>query len=430
MQGLPWRHVHFTGIGGVGMTGLALILDDFGVSVSGTDMVSSINTELLSSRGGTIHIGHGADQVTNPDLLVFSSAVRPDNPERQQAEKQGIPQIRRGDFLAELANLFPQRVSCAGTHGKTTCSAMLSHILIETGREPGFMVGGTVPGRDCPATAGAKQVLVTEVDESDATQAKMKSTHAIVTNAEDDHCWSVGGVEKLKECFRTFAGRSDFLLVYDLPETRELFNDHPNVEFLSAAAVRMDLGPRIVGDHNRVNASLCVRMAQKLGVPEADAIASLQTFLGVDRRQSVRFENHMVKLIEDYAHHPTEVRATIQALREMHPDHRLRVVFQPHRFERIARYAADFSRELAAADDVIVVPTFAAWLEDSEKGDPKGIAENIKGTPARFDERPYEELAADLADSTNPGDVLAVFGAGSVTKLVPLLVTAFEGGTK
>ncbi len=430
MEKLPWTQVHFTGIGGVGMTGLALILDDFGVRVSGTDMVESTNTRMLRERGCRINIGHAADHVETPDILVFSSAVQPDNPERQQATELGIPQIRRGDFLADLAKAFPQRVSCAGSHGKTTVSAMLSHILIETGCEPGYMVGGTVPEREFPAAAGRREILVTEVDESDGTQAKMLSTHAIVTNAEDDHCWSVGGIDKLKECFRTFAARSDFLLAYDLPETRELFSDHPQVEFLGPDDVRSDLQLLVPGDHNRINATLSIRMAARLSVAEADAVRAMQTFPGVDRRQSVRYEGSGVLVIEDYAHHPTEVRATIQALRERHPDKRLRLVFQPHRFERIARYGTDFSRELAAADDVVVVPTFAAWLDDAEKGDPAAIAAGISGIPARFDERPYKELADDLAQTADNGDLIAVFGAGSVTKLIPLLIEALKKGGK
>ena len=265
LRQVPWAHVHFTGIGGVGMTGLALILRDFGVRVSGSDAAESRNLALLRERGAQIQVGHDAAHLAQPDLLVYSSAVAEDNPERAAAAERNIRTIRRGEFLAELAAFFPTRVAIAGSHGKTTVSAMLSHILIEVGSEPGYMVGGEVAGRAAPAGAGRGEILVTEVDESDGTQARMQSTHAIVINAEDDHCWSVGGEDALKQCFRDFAAKADFVLAFESPSTRELFGDLRQAEFFPDSAVRTDLELLLPGRHNRINASLAVRLAECLG---------------------------------------------------------------------------------------------------------------------------------------------------------------------
>lgn len=428
MRTLPWRHVHFTGIGGVGMTGLALILRDFGVQVSGTDETDSKNLKLLAGRGATVVVGHAAGQVGRPDVLVYSSAVPPDNPERLQAAAQGLPQLRRGDFLAELAMAFPRRVSCAGSHGKTTVTAMLSHLLIENGWEPGYLVGGHVVGRQYPAAAGCGEILVTEVDESDGTQARMQSTHAIVTNVEDDHVWSLGGMEQLQECFREFARHTGCLVATDLPETRALFAGHPDLTLVPEKTVPPDLRLLVPGPHNRLNATLAVTMAAKLGLAEDTAWRTILTYPGAERRQSVRFAAAGLTVIEDYAHHPSEVRATLAALREVYPKSRLRVVFQPHRYERIARFADGFSRELAKADLVTVVPPFAAWVNDADRADPRTIVSGIRGTPATYDERPYPELARALAADRRTGDLFVVLGAGSVTALVPMLVSELQKG--
>lgn len=426
MRVLPWARVHFVGLGGVGMTGLALILRDFGVGVSGSDAEDGGNLRLLRQRGAEVAIGHRAENFRGADVVVFSSAVPEDNPEMQAAAAQGVRRVRRGEFLAELAAFFPRRVSVAGSHGKTTTTAMLSHILIGAGWEPGYMVGGSVVGRAQPATAGRGEILVTEVDESDGTQVFMQNTHAIVVNAEDDHCWSVGGIEKLRECFRVFGERSEFLVTYETPDTRALYAGHPHVVFVGEADLKTDLALPVPGRHNLINASLALRMALELGVPEAAARAALATFQGVDRRLSCRYRGPQVTVIEDYAHHPSELHATLSTLRQAYPQGRLRVVFQPHRFERVARFCEGFARELDIADEAIVVPTFSAWVHDEHLGDPRRIVAAVRRVAARYWEASYEALAAELAASSRPGDVVAVLGAGSVSKLPPLLVAQLQ----
>lgn len=417
-----WKSVHLTGIGGVGMTGIALILDDLGYIVTGSDEECSKNTDLLISRGIKVSIGHHPDNLPKEcDLLVYSSAVQESNPERKKAFGNDITQIQRGLFLAQLANQFNSVVSIAGSHGKTTVSAMLSHILLQTGYNCGYLVGGKLNDHPLPAQAGDSSILITEVDESDGTQAQMHSTIGIISNIEDDHSWSVGGVDKLYQCFKTFGMQSNTLIVEDSQITKELFVDHPNCEFISFSTNIPGLELKVYGRHNRFNATLAVNAALALGVEMLAAIEAINTFTGVDRRQSIRFDAHSIKVIEDYAHHPSEVRETIAALRELNPK-RLTIVFQAHRYERIARYATEFSTELSKADNLIVTAPFAAWMDDAELADPKIIADTVIAIPSRYSTDSYEILANELANHSKEGDLIAIFGAGTITDLIKPLV--------
>lgn len=423
--------VHFIGVGGVGMSGLATILLQRGVAVSGTDAADSPALERLARLGAVIHVGHDAAQLpAGADVAVYSSAVPPENPEFAEAIRRGLRLVRRGEFLAELALAFPTVVAVAGSHGKTTTAAMLAHILRETGRRPGHLIGGDVPGWAAPAAAGAGQILVTEVDESDGTQACLRSSHAIVTNVDDDHCWSLGGVPALEQCFRDFVGQARELFCHDDPTSQRLFAGHPRAHFLGDAALPAGLAPAVPGLHNRRNAQLALAVATALGVPPAAALAALANFPGVSRRLSERYASPTgdAVVIEDYAHHPAELRASLQGLRERYPGRRFTVIFQPHRFERVKRYAAEFATVLAeGADAVFLIPPFAAWRQDQDLADPRGIVAAIHGPPATYWEKGLEELAAELAAAAGsqvtqePRQLFAVVGAGDVGRLAGLL---------
>lgn len=418
-QPLPWRAVHFVGVGGVGMAGLAHILADWGVTVTGTDAADSAMLASLAARGLDVRVPHGQTVPDTADLVVYSNAVPADNAERLDAAAKGIPTCLRGDFLARLAGHFPTVVSVAGSHGKTTTTAMLAHILRVAGRNPGYLVGGSLSGWPRNASAGAGEILVTEVDESDGTQALMRSTCAVVLNVEDDHCWSVGGIEALERCFQRLAERADQVLAWDSPTTRRLFAAHPSVVFPGEADLPLDLP--IPGRHNRIDAALAIATAVRLGIGAAAAHAALHSFPGVDRRLSVRYRSASGKtvVVEDYAHHPTELHAAIAALREGYPRHRLLVVFQPHRFERVLRYTAQFAEELAAADQVVVYRPFAAWRQDADLADPADIARRIAAVPARYATEPLAELAHETAlAAIGQPTVVAIVGAGDIYGLV------------
>lgn len=425
--------VHFVGVGGVGMSGLANILLDQGVTVSGSDLETTPATRRLRARGAAVAHGHASENVPEGiSLLVRSSAVPDTNPEVAEAFRRGVRVVSRGHFLAEVATCFPCVVAVAGSHGKTTTTAMLAHILKTCGLRPGFLVGGDVHGWPVAASAGGGRILVTEVDESDGTQDAMRSSVALVTNVEDDHCWSVGGEEALLACFAKFARQGQEVLSWDTPKTRELFESLPARRFFDDEAVPPGLQLPVPGQYNRRNATLALAAAVKLGVGEAAALAALESFPGVKRRLTWRYRSHRdtVLLVEDYAHHPTELACLFQALREQCPRHRLLAVFQPHRFERVKRYTAEFAELLSTADEVVVTAPFAAWVADGEAAAPRAIAEGIHGPPAAYWDGEYPDLAEHLMagalaaaseDEGPEGVLVAVIGAGSVNQLVPPL---------
>lgn len=431
--------VHFIGVGGVGMSGLATILLERGIRVSGSDAAESPALERLELLGARIAVGHAATNVGDAAQVVYSSAVQAENPEMQEALRLGLPCSRRGEFLARLAQDYETVVAIAGSHGKTTTSAMLSQILREAGLNPAFLVGGDVLGWAAPAGAGAGRILVTEVDESDGTQALMRTTHAVVTNVDDDHCWSLGGVEALEQCFVTFAARAARVYTWDAPTTRRLLATHPACALLGEADMPAGLELQLPGAHNRRNATLAVAVAEALGVPRPGALTALAAFQGVSRRLSERFRlpggSHVV--VEDYAHHPEELRASLAALQEKYPKHRLVVIFQPHRFERVKRYAAAFSEVFSQqAHEVIITPPFAAWLQDMDGANPRDIAAGVRGIPACYWEQSLEQLAealvtgspvvcqhSEAAVGARQPVVLAVVGAGDIAALVGLLRT-------
>ena len=421
--------VHFIGVGGVGMSGLATILRQRGVPVSGSDEAVSPVLERLERLGAAIATGHAAVNVpAETGLVVYSSAVRPDNPEMQEATRRGLPVCRRGEFLARLAEQYATVVAVGGSHGKTSTTAMIAHILRAAGRRPGFLIGGEMPGWPAPADAGAGEILVTEVDESDGTQALLRSSHAVVTNVDDDHCWSLGGVAALEQCFIEFAGRAKRLITWQEATTTRLFAAHPAVTFLTPTELPAALALPVPGEHNRKNATVAVAVTSALGVAEAQAVAALASFQGVSRRLSERYRSPGAReiVVEDYAHHPNELRASLQALREQHPGVRLTVIFQPHRFERVKRYAAEFSQILERdANAVYLIPPFAAWMQDQEVADPRAIVTAIRGTPAVYWEKGLEELARHLAGAEDKapagGTLYAVIGAGDVGRLAGLL---------
>jgi UDP-N-acetylmuramate--alanine ligase len=412
------------------MAGLAHILVDWKVHVSGSDLAPSAMTRALMSRGVPVRLGHAADALAGAELLVYSSAVPADNPERVAAAALGIESCLRGEFLARIARCFGTVICVGGSHGKTTTTAMIAHILRVAGLDPGLLVGGSVSGWERSATAGAGRLLVTEVDESDGTQVLMRSHLAVILNIEDDHCWSVGGEAALRRIFADFAGRADRVLAWDTPATREVLGAHPAVRFAGVDDIPAGLSLSVAGQHNRSNACLALLAAEAVGVTRQTALAALRSFAGVDRRLSVRFRSARERrvIVEDYAHHPTELRASLSALRESWPGHALKVVFQAHRFERVKRYASQFAAVLSEwADEVWVVVPFAAWVDDAVSADPRTIAAAVSGPPCRYWAGTLDDLATALAAApTAEPCVLAVVGAGDVGTVVPAVVQAWR----
>jgi UDP-N-acetylmuramate--alanine ligase len=431
-----WRgkRIHFTGVGGVGMAGLAHICADLGCQVSGSDLSESAMLASLRQRGLSLQLGHCETLPDGLDLLVYSSAVPEEDPERRAAVRSGIASLRRGEFLGELARSFPLTVAVAGSHGKTSCTAMLAHICRQAGMAPGYLVGGEVNGWERAATAGAGELLLAEVDESDGTQVFFQADLAMVLNIDDDHCWShVGGVAALERCFVDFASQAKEVLAWRSDSCERLLGALPQTRFVDAPlALPLPTPLPLTGQHNRVNAAMAVAAAERLGLSSAAARAALLSYPGVQRRLSERYrrEDGRLVVVEDYAHHPAELRATMAALAEAYPTHRRLLLFQPHRYERVKRYAAEFAAILAESEQAWVMAPFAAWRQDEEIADPEAIVRlalslnpdvklaYVPKGPRRVAAMLQQTLAA-AADKE--ALLLALVGAGDVGAVWPAL---------
>ncbi len=417
------------------MSGIALIVSGLGTKVTGSDLEESNSVTML--REANIEVfsgGHCSENVAEDvDLVIFSSAVTQDNPEMVIAAERGIRRVRRGEFLAELAQQFDFSIAVSGSHGKTTTTAMIAHILKMTGRKPAFMVGGKIIGWDRSAEIGDASILVTEIDESDGTQAFFHADCAVILNIEDDHAWSAGGQEKLFASFRKVAQQSKKAFAWpgELPD--RILSDVEQIEFLQLEKIPQNLSVPQVGKHNLYNAFAALNAVQQVGVSQIDAIDALKSFPGVARRMTTLFENQKQNftLLEDYAHHPTELRSLLNALRESWPNRSINLIFQPHRFERVKRYGREFAKELSAADSVIVVSPFAAWCNDSDLADPKQIADEIVNTEKIYIDVKNDDFTEVVnyvkTNFPKENSVVAIVGAGSITKICPDL-QKFYGG--
>ena len=392
------------------MAPLARIALARGYRVAGSDKELNSKTAELLRMGAVIHAGHDAAHLPEDcDLLVFSSAIPEDNPERTAARLRGIPEMRRGAFLAEIAGDYPVSIAVSGSHGKTSTTAMLVWILQKNGRKPGYLVGGSVDHLHS-GEAGDGSVFVTEADESDGTHVLLRPSIGIIPNIEDDHAWSVGGREQLFQNFRRFAGNCGKVIVPQ--ETAE--------SFFNTAGLDLNVpGPAGFCGFMKTDALLAAAGAEALGISREEAFAALADFPGVQRRMTVRYAAEDLTVIEDYAHHPTEVAAAVAFLREQYPGKHLHLLFQPHRYARLAQYFDRFAEELQKADSVTVAPVFAAWTETGELGSAE-LAEAI-GSQASAPSGSWEEIARQVLAAIPRSSVLAVLGAGDVEKVFSYL---------
>ncbi|MDR0931428.1 MAG: Mur ligase domain-containing protein [Victivallales bacterium] len=410
-----FQNLFFVGIGGAGMAPLAEIMLVRGAKVSGSDQKLNAKTTLLAAHGATIYAGHDASYLPrDTQLLIYSSAVVPENPERQRAAELGIEQIKRGELLARLARCYRRAVAISGSHGKSSVSAMIAHILVHTGQNPGFLIGGAVKDAPSAAVGENDDLFVMEVDESDGTHALITPYLGVVPNVEDDHSWSVGGEAQLFENFKKFAFQSERLIYYAGTHSDELFADHPD-------AVRLEYPPHgFFGDKwygfQAWNAYLAIKAAELLGIDSVSAEHALESFAGVERRMSLRYNSEKLVIVEDYAHHPTELASSIGTLRLSYPTHHLRVVFQPHRYARLQKYLTGFGGELAKADSAIVTPVFAAWCE-------KGAIDGgdlafASGEHVRYLDATWERIAKAALDYRGERPLLlAIIGAGDIDQI-------------
>jgi UDP-N-acetylmuramate--alanine ligase len=440
-------HVHLVGIGGIGLSAIARLLHGWGYRVSGSDRQSTALTEALAAEGIATYAGHRAQQVAGADLVVVSSAVPADNPEVMEAQRLGIPVVKREPFLGELT-AGKTTIAVAGTHGKTTTSAMIAWILLQAGLDPSFIVGGVLQNLGTNARAGNGPHFVVEADEYDRTFLGLRPDVAVITILEHDHPDCYPTFDDMRSAFAAFAGRvvPGGLLVLggDDAEARQLATlagsegrrvetyglDSP-CDWLArgADALHPTLGNhatfeifyqdrrlgtcalQVPGRHNVLNALAALAAANAAGVEFNLAASALTRFRGTQRRFEVKGQAAGVTVVDDYAHHPTEIRATLAAARIKYPGRPIWAVFQPHTSSRTAAMLDDFAAALGEADHVLVTGIYAAREQDTLGLSGADIVGRMGNADAAYVET-LNATAAVLLERVQPGDVVITLGAG------------------
>jgi UDP-N-acetylmuramate--alanine ligase len=456
------RRLHFVGVGGAGMSGLAEVLVNMGYSVSGSDLASNAATRRLKRLGARIHRGHQAGNATGADAVVVSSAVRADNPEVLEARRTKTPVIPRAEMLAELMRM-KYGVAVAGAHGKTSTTAMIAEVLTRGGLDPTVVIGGRVARLRSGAKLGRGEIMVAEADESDGSFLKIKPTIAVVTNIDREHLDHYRDLPEIQDAFLRFLDRVPFygsaVLCLDDPGVRLLAAELPrkvttygfgedvdvrgiDVELsgFTASFVALHrgtrLGPvrlRVPGRHQVCNGLAAIAVGLELDVPFASISRALGRFRGVDRRMQLRGTAWGASVIDDYGHHPTEILATLAAIREAFAA-RVVVVFQPHRYSRTHALLEEFGGAFAQADRVIVTDVYPAGEPPIAEVDGARVARAIAGrghSAVTFEPR-LSAIPELLRGTVGPGDIVLTLGAGSVWKVGEELVrlAAGRGGAR
>jgi UDP-N-acetylmuramate--alanine ligase len=453
------RHVHFVGIGGIGMSGLAEILRSLEFDVSGSDMKKSAVTHRLESLGVRVDVGHRTENVAGVDVVVYSSAIAPTNPEITEARALGIPVIGRAEMLAELMRV-KYGVAIAGSHGKTTTTSLVATVLRAAGLDPTVVVGGKMAALGSNARLGAGDLLIAEADESDGSFLRLTPTIAVVTNIDPEHLDHYGTHEQLKDAFVEFAARVPFyglaVLCLDHPHVQDLLPRIPRRHVTYGVSPQADYSARAIqfrglstsfnafrrgeplggftlkmpGAHNVLNCLAAIAVADELEVPLDVTKQALATFGGVARRFTVIGVAGGVTLVDDYGHHPAEIRATLDAAQRAYPreDHRVIVAFQPHRYTRTRDLFEEFTRAFNQADVLLVTEVYAAGEAPIEGATAERLVQAIREHGHHQAE--YVPNKADLPDMleriARPGDVVIALGAGDINQAVRTLKARLE----
>lgn len=450
----PSQSLHFTGAGGIGMSGLAEVLHRMGCRVTGSDAKQSPSTERLAALGIPVAIGHAAENLPADSVaLIVTSAVGEGNPEYAEARRRGMPIVRRGELLAEL--MHPKRAAAvAGSHGKTTTSSMLASIAVDAGLDPTAAIGSTVPALSgSNARLGAGEWFIAESDESDGSFLLLSPDVGIITNIDREHLDHYGSFEAVRAAFLQFSNNvphdGTVIACADDPVTVETLAasrrrvlwygrsgqaavritgescDASGSSFhLSLEGRRFDVCLPVVGRHNVLNATAALAAASLMGVSDEAAFSAISRFRGPGRRMERVGSACGVNVIDDYGHHPTEVRATLEALRMLNPS-RLVVVFQPHRYTRTAALMDEFAGAFGAADLVFILDIYAASEQPVAGVTGEALAKRIKdaGHPGVAYAGSLDDAPSATITALREGDLLVTLGAGSVTGLGPRLLT-------
>ncbi len=442
-----FQHIHFIGIGGIGMSGIAEVLANLGFRVSGSDLRKSSVTARLEDLGVEVTEGHSADNVGDAHVVVRSTAVRDDNPEIIEARRRSIPVIPRAEMLAELMRMKPHTVAVAGSHGKTTTTSMVATVLGIAGLDPTFVVGGIVRSYLSNARLGKSDLMVVEADESDRSFLMLTPTIAVVTNIDREHMDYYHDMDDVRKCFADFVNKVPFygaaVLCLDDPHVQAVI---PKVERrrvtyglsaqadVSAHEISYDqtfgsnfavwrgvdvLGRvtlRVPGKHNVYNSLAAIAVGLELEVPFDQIAHALSEFTGADRRFQFKGEEGGVTVVDDYGHHPTEIKATLSAARIGAPNRRIVVMFQPHRYSRTHDLLEEFSRAFNNADVLFVTDIYAASETPIEGINADVLTERIKSYGHKRAEYigALDNAAQILHANVREGDLVITLGAGSV----------------
>ena len=453
------RHIHFVGIGGAGMSGIAEVLINLGYKVSGSDAASNAVTRRLQAMGAQVFQGHAEANMQGADVVVISSVINEENPEVKAARETRIPVVARAMMLAELMR-FKQGIAIAGTHGKTTTTSLVASVLNEAGCDPTFVIGGKLLAADANARLGQGEYLVAEADESDASFLHLSPVISVVTNIDADHMDTYGhDFERLKTAFVDFLHRLPFwgiaVMCADDPVVRELlpriekpvltYGTSDDCSFqaidiraedggMAFTALRngerapIDIKLNLPGMHNVLNALAAIAIAWELAIPDAAVQRALAGFSGVGRRFqrygdiSLPGENGKTRsytLVDDYGHHPVEMQATLAAARGAFPGRRLVLAFQPHRYTRTRDLFEDFVRVISQADAVLLTEVYAASEAPIVAADGRSLARALRvaGKVEPVFVEDVNDLPAAVADFVQDGDVVLVMGAGSIGQI-------------
>jgi len=453
------RHVHFIGVGGIGMSGLAEILRTLEFDVSGSDLREGENTRALARLGVRIDVGHLAGNVEQADVVVYSSAIDNQNPEIVRARELGVPVISRAEMLAELMRV-KYAIAIAGSHGKTTTTSLVATILREAGFDPTVVVGGRMAALGSNARLGAGDLLVAEADESDGSFLRLTPTIAVVTNIDPEHLDFYGSHDALKEAFVQFTEKVPFyglaVLCHEHPHVQELlprigrrhvtYGLSPQADYharniemkgLRSTFVAYHRGEvlgefslQMPGRHNVLNTLAAIAVADELEVPLDVTKQALASFHGVARRFTIVAEPGGIALVDDYGHHPAEVEATLAAARGAYPG-KVIVAFQPHRYSRTELLFEDFTRAFNNADHLFLVDIYAAGEQPipnvSAERLARGIAEHGHHSVRHVKDR--TTLPGQIARLAAPGDVVIALGAGDINKILPAIAAELQART-
>jgi UDP-N-acetylmuramate--alanine ligase len=461
------EHIHFVGIGGSGMSGIAEVLLNLGYKVQGSDLKQNAVTSRLAQLGAKISIGHKAENADGADVVVTSTAVANDNPEVQAALARRVPVVPRAEMLGELMR-FRESIAVAGTHGKTTTTSLVASILAEGGEDPTFVIGGRLKSAGSNARLGAGRYLVAEADESDASFLHLQPIISIVTNIDSDHLGTHGGdFSKLSDSFVQFLHNLPFYglavlctddenvqhilpqvgrptLTYGLNEAadvravdlrRDLGRTHFSVvQRGRAAALAVTLN--LPGLHSVRNALAAISVGRELGIADEAICRALASFQGIDRRMQLIGEvlttRGRVVIVDDYGHHPTEVAATLEALRQAWPGRRVVLVFQPHRFSRTRDLLDDFADVLSSVDVLLITEVYAAGEAPIKGADGRAICRAVRsrGKVEPIFVSRAEYIAAPLRDVIQDGDLIVTMGAGHIGAVAHALPARLAAGAK